>query len=100
MSDAELRAHREALVRRHMEAENVHDFDAVIDTFSHPRYELIATDRTHDAAAAWMAATPDSFPSDQPITHGWDRSRMTMRRMRSKTAESNRPDASSEPCRA
>ena len=30
---AELRRHREALVRRHMEAENVHDFDAVIDTF-------------------------------------------------------------------
>ena len=48
MDTAALRAHREATVRRHMEAENVHEFDDVIDTFSHPRYELIATDRVHD----------------------------------------------------
>ena len=44
----ELRVHREEVVRHHMESENVHDFDAVIDTFAHPRYELIATDRGHD----------------------------------------------------
>jgi ketosteroid isomerase-like protein len=37
-----LRSRREAIVRRHMESENVHDFDATIGTFSHPRYELIA----------------------------------------------------------
>jgi steroid delta-isomerase-like uncharacterized protein len=47
-----LRAVREATVRRHMEAENVHDFDAVIATFKHPRYELIATDQVHDGEAA------------------------------------------------
>lgn len=28
-----------------MEAENALDFDAVIETFDHPRYELIGTDR-------------------------------------------------------
>jgi len=47
MSESQ-RDFRERLVREHMEAENHHDYDAVIDTFSHPRYELIATDRIHD----------------------------------------------------
>jgi len=50
-----IRAEREAVVRRHMEAENVHDFDAVIDTFAHPRYELVATDQVHDGEAAVRA---------------------------------------------
>ena len=45
---AQLRTHREAIVRRHMEAENVLDFDAVIDTFGHPRYEIIATGEVYD----------------------------------------------------
>ena len=48
MAEDALREAREQLVRRHMEAENVHDYDTVIGTFSHPRYELVATDRTHD----------------------------------------------------
>ena len=51
-STADLRSTREAIVRRHMEAENAHDFDAVIATFAHPRYELIATDQVHDGEAA------------------------------------------------
>ena len=46
-----LRKRREEVVRRHMESENVHDFDATIDTFAHPRYELIGTDRVHDGEA-------------------------------------------------
>lgn len=45
---AALRSAREATVRRHMEAENVHDYDTVIATFSHPRYEIIATGQVHD----------------------------------------------------
>ncbi len=48
---AEVRAFREAVVRRHMESENAHDFDATIATFSHPRYELIATGAVHDGDA-------------------------------------------------
>lgn len=39
---------RLALVRRHMEAENRLDFDAVIGTFQHPRYELMATGTVFD----------------------------------------------------
>lgn len=63
-----LRAQREAAVRLHMEAENVHDFDAVIDTFSHPRYELIATGAVHDGEAAvraYFRETRTAFPDQR-----------------------------------
>jgi len=69
MGDAEhLRAEREAIVRRHMEAENVHDFDAVIGTFAHPRYELIATGQVHDGEAAvrqYFRDTRSAFPDQR-----------------------------------
>ena len=38
-----LRQRREAIVLEHMDSENRQDFDATIGTFSHPRYELVAT---------------------------------------------------------
>lgn len=65
---APLQTRREAVVREHMEAENVHDFDAVIDTFSHPRYELIATDRIHDGESAvrdYFRETRTAFPDQR-----------------------------------
>ena len=65
---AALRAHREAIVRRHMEAENVHDFDAVIATFGHPRYELIATGQIHDGEVEvreYFRATRTAFPDQR-----------------------------------
>lgn len=68
MTTGELREERERIVRLHMEAENVHDFDAVIDTFGHPRYELIATDRVHDGEAAvrdYFAETRSAFPDQR-----------------------------------
>jgi ketosteroid isomerase-like protein len=48
MTDPDLRARREAVVREHMASENRHDFDATIATFAHPRYELMATGQVHD----------------------------------------------------
>ena len=36
------------VVRRHMEAENDLDFDTVVATFAHPRYELMASGRVFD----------------------------------------------------
>ncbi len=42
---------REEIVRRHMESENDHDFDTTIETFSHPRYEIIASDQVYDGEA-------------------------------------------------
>ena len=69
MSDLEsLRRQREATVRRHMEAENVHDFDTVIDTFSHPRYELIPSGAIHDGEAAvraYFKETRTAFPDQR-----------------------------------
>lgn len=68
MTTDELREERERIVRLHMEAENVHDFDAVIDMFGHPRYELIATDRVHDGEAAvrdYFAETRSAFPDQR-----------------------------------
>jgi steroid delta-isomerase-like uncharacterized protein len=64
----ELRARREATVRRHMQAENDHDFDAVIATFRHPRYELVATDQVHDGEAAvrdYFRESRTAFPDQR-----------------------------------
>jgi steroid delta-isomerase-like uncharacterized protein len=46
-----LRKKREELVREHMDSENRHEFDATLDTFEHPRYELIATGDVYDGTA-------------------------------------------------
>jgi steroid delta-isomerase-like uncharacterized protein len=43
-----LRKKREEIVREHMESENRHEFDVTLDTFEHPRYELIATGDVYD----------------------------------------------------
>ena len=66
--DARLRAHREQIVRRHMEAENVLDFDAVIATFGHPRYEIIATGEVHDGEAQvreYFRTSRTAFPDQR-----------------------------------
>ena len=46
-----LREARERIVREHMETENRHEFDATLETFKHPRYELIATGEVIDGSA-------------------------------------------------
>ena len=51
MTDQDLAVRRMETVRLHMEAENVHDYDTVIGTFSHPRYELIASGQVFDGEA-------------------------------------------------
>jgi steroid delta-isomerase-like uncharacterized protein len=65
---ADVLAWREAIVRRHMESENEHDFDATLETFSHPRYELIATGQVHDGEAAvreYFRASRAAFPDQR-----------------------------------
>jgi ketosteroid isomerase-like protein len=44
----DVRAHREAVVRAHMESENRLDFDATIATFARPHYELMASGDVYD----------------------------------------------------
>ena len=57
--DAAVRSFREAVVRKHMESENAHDFDATLATFSHPRYELISLRHAGDAVVVelWLLGT-------------------------------------------
>ena len=70
--DEQERARREAIVREHMDSENRHDFDATLATFTHPRYELIATGETFDGAdqvLAYFAASRGAFPDQRNELH-------------------------------
>jgi steroid delta-isomerase-like uncharacterized protein len=63
-----LRARREAVVREHMESENRHEFDVTLRTFSHPRYELIATGEVYDGeeeVAGYYQASRAAFPDQR-----------------------------------
>ena len=63
-----LRERREAVVREHMESENVHDFDTTIGTFDHPRYEIVATGDVYDGEAEvrrYFAETRTAFPDQR-----------------------------------
>ncbi len=64
----DLRQFRERLVREHMELENIHDFDATLDTFAHPRYEIIPTGEVFDGEAEvrrYFAETRAAFPDQR-----------------------------------
>ncbi len=63
-----LRERREAIVIEHMESENRHEFELTMDTFRHPRYELIATGEVHDgerAVAEYFEETRSAFPDQR-----------------------------------
>jgi steroid delta-isomerase-like uncharacterized protein len=68
MLTEEIRQRREAIVRRHMEAENVHDYEGAVATFARPRYELIATDRVFDGldeVRAYFRESRTAFPDQR-----------------------------------
>ena len=63
-----LREKREALVIEHMESENRHEYATTIETFDHPRYELIATGDTFDGGAEverYFEETRTAFPDQR-----------------------------------
>lgn len=63
MSD--LAARRIQVVRDHMALEITHDWDAVIATFEHPRYELLGPGAVFDgeeAVRSYFAASRTPFP--------------------------------------
>jgi steroid delta-isomerase-like uncharacterized protein len=65
---ATMRKKREALVREHMDSENRHEFDATLETFEHPRYELIATGEVYDGieeVARYYDETRRAFPDQR-----------------------------------
>src|SRR6476620_6819965 len=64
----ELRRKREQLVVEHMESENRHEFDVTIETFDHPRYELIGTGDVydgHEEVARYFEETRRAFPDQR-----------------------------------
>jgi len=65
---AAVRKKREEIVVEHMESENRHEFGVTLDTFDHPRYELIATGDVHDGpeeVAAYFDETRTAFPDQR-----------------------------------
>jgi len=64
----DLAATRERVVREHMALENARDFDAVIATFAHPRYELYGAGTVFDGEAAvraYFKASRTPFPDQR-----------------------------------
>lgn len=62
---SELDAARIETVRRHMALEITHDWDGVIATFDHPRYEILGPGTVFDGEAAvrsYFAASREPFP--------------------------------------
>ena len=55
-------------MREHMESENHHDFDTTIETFEHPRYELVPTGDVFDGeqeVRAYFAESRTAFPDQR-----------------------------------
>ncbi len=68
MTTAELQQRREDIAREHMESENRHEFDLTLETFDHPRYELIGTGEVHDGpkeVMAYFEETRKAFPDQR-----------------------------------
>ena len=68
MTDADRAERRLAVVREHMESENVQDFDRTIATFAHPHYELMATGDVFDGedeVREYYARTRGDFPDQR-----------------------------------
>jgi steroid delta-isomerase-like uncharacterized protein len=66
--EADLREHREAIVREHMESENHHDYDTTLGTFGHPRYEIIPTGDVFDGAdevRSYFETSRTAFPDQR-----------------------------------
>jgi steroid delta-isomerase-like uncharacterized protein len=63
-----LRETREAIVREHMESENVHAFDVTMATFHHPRYEIVPTGEIYDGpeeVQAYFEQSRAAFPDQR-----------------------------------
>ena len=61
----DLDARRIEVVRDHMALECIHDWDGVIATFAHPRYEMYGAGQVFDGEAAvrgYFAASRTPFP--------------------------------------
>ena len=67
-TSAELSERRLAIVREHMESENVHEFDVTLGTFEHPRYEIVPTGDIYDGpeeVSKYFETTRSAFPDQR-----------------------------------
>jgi predicted ester cyclase len=67
-TDSSLQERRIALVREHMQSENELRFEDTLETFDHPRYELIATGEVYDGpeqVAGYYRASRAAFPDQR-----------------------------------
>ena len=68
MATKSLKKQREELVREHMDSENRHEFDATLETFDHPRYEIIPTGDVYDGpeeVARYFEESRTAFPDQR-----------------------------------
>ena len=66
--ETSIRERREALVREHMESENRHEFDVTLETFDHPRYEIVPTGDVFDGpeeVCRYFDDTRTAFPDQR-----------------------------------
>ena len=64
----DLKQRRLAVVREHMQSENDHRFDVALDTFDHPRYEIIATGDVYDGpeqVSEYYRTSRSAFPDQR-----------------------------------
>jgi len=64
----EVRARREQVVLDHFHDEVEQDWDAVLSTFPHPRYEIVPTSAVHDGDSAvrgYYHETREAFPDQR-----------------------------------
>jgi len=68
MDQSDLNERRLALVKEHMESENEYRFDDTLETFDHPRYEIIPTGDVYDGpeeVAGYYATSRSAFPDQR-----------------------------------
>ena len=79
MVDTELRARREALVLKHIEAENRHDVAGTIATMARPRYDVVAwniqiegQEAVSEFLAGYFAMLPSITTEAERVHHADD----------------------------
>jgi steroid delta-isomerase-like uncharacterized protein len=66
--ESDLNERRLSVVKEHMRTENDHRFDLALDTFDHPRYEIIATGDVYDGAeqvSEYYRSSRAAFPDQR-----------------------------------
>ena len=68
-------AAREAVLQRHLDAERTGDADQILDTFAHPRYELVGSGRVYDGSdevRTYLSERAHAFPDlVTEVIHLW-----------------------------